>query len=85
MKATPNPAAVTAPRMVRGSGTAADVSGQLSFSIANGINQKFTALQLQSVSAVPEPLTILGAVTAAGFGVAFKRKLAKSQKGQEDA
>ena len=34
-------------------------------------------------SAVPEPLTILGAVTAAGFGAGFKRKLAKSQK-QED-
>ncbi len=25
-------------------------------------------------SAVPEPLTILGSITAAGFGVAFKRK-----------
>lgn len=32
-------------------------------------------IQLESdPSAVPEPLTILGAVTAAGFGVAFKRK-----------
>jgi choice-of-anchor C domain-containing protein len=31
-------------------------------------------------SAVPEPLTILGAVTAAGFGAGFKRKLAKSKK-----
>jgi hypothetical protein len=30
---------------------------------------------VQSVpAAVPEPLTILGAITAAGFGVAFKRK-----------
>jgi hypothetical protein len=35
--------------------------------------------------AVPEPLTILGSITAAGFGVAFKRKLAKSKKDQEDA
>jgi len=42
-------------------------------------------LQLQSVSAVPEPLTMLGALTAAGFGVGFKRKLAKSKKDQEDA
>ena len=25
-------------------------------------------------AAVPEPLTILGSITAAGFGVAFKRK-----------
>jgi len=31
-------------------------------------------------SAVPEPLTILGAMTAAGFGVGFKRKLGKSKK-----
>jgi hypothetical protein len=31
-----------------------------------------------SSAAVPEPLTILGAMTAAGFGVGFKRRLAKS-------
>jgi hypothetical protein len=38
-------------------------------------------VQTSSTSAaVPEPLSILGAITAAGFGVAFKRKLAKSQK-----
>ena len=30
--------------------------------------------------AVPEPLTMLGAMTAAGFGVSFKRKLAKAGK-----
>jgi len=30
--------------------------------------------------AVPEPLTMLGAMTAAGFGVGFKRKLAKAEK-----
>lgn len=35
--------------------------------------------------AVPEPLTILGAMTAAGFGAGFKRKLAKSKKDQKDA
>ncbi|EAZ91422.1 PEP-CTERM sorting domain-containing protein [Crocosphaera chwakensis] len=29
-----------------------------------------------SVNAVPEPLTILGAGSAIGFGVSFKRKLA---------
>jgi hypothetical protein len=34
-------------------------------------------------TAVPEPLTILGAMTAAGFGVGFKRKLAKA--GQEES
>jgi hypothetical protein len=35
-------------------------------------------------AAVPEPLTILGAVTAAGFGAGFKRKLAKSQENKKD-
>jgi hypothetical protein len=38
-----------------------------------------------SYGAVPEPLTILGSITAAGFGVAFKRKLAKSKKDEKDA
>ena len=32
-------------------------------------------------TAVPEPLTILGAATAVGFGAKFKRRLAQSQKG----
>jgi len=33
--------------------------------------------------AVPEPLTILGAATAAGFGAAFKRRLAKVKGNQK--
>ena len=37
-----------------------------------------------SPAAVPEPLTILGAMTAAGFGAGFKRKLAKNQKDEKD-
>ena len=32
------------------------------------------------VTAVPEPLTILGAATAVGFGASFKRRLAKVTK-----
>lgn len=32
------------------------------------------------VGAVPEPLTILGALTAAGFGAGFKRRLNKTKK-----
>lgn len=35
-------------------------------------------------SAVPEPLTILGAVTATAFGAGFKRRLAKSLKDKND-
>jgi hypothetical protein len=34
--------------------------------------------------AVPEPLTMLGAMTAAGFGVGFKRKLAKAGKAKAE-
>ena len=34
-------------------------------------------------TAVPEPLTILGAATAAGFGAAFKRRLAKAKDNQK--
>jgi hypothetical protein len=34
--------------------------------------------------AVPEPLTMLGAMTAAGFGVSFKRKLAKAGKAKAE-
>jgi hypothetical protein len=33
--------------------------------------------------AVPEPLTILGAATAAGFGASFKRRLAKAKGNQQ--
>ena len=33
--------------------------------------------------AVPEPLTILGAATAAGFGASFKRRLAKAKGNQK--
>ena len=35
-------------------------------------------------SAVPEPLTILGAMTATGFGIGFKLKLTKSQDNKKD-
>ncbi|MDJ0844669.1 PEP-CTERM sorting domain-containing protein [Crocosphaera sp.] len=34
----------------------------------------------KEVSAVPEPLTILGAGTAIAFGTGFKRKLGKAQE-----
>lgn len=34
--------------------------------------------------AVPEPLTMLGAMTAAGFGIGFKRKLAKAGKAKAE-
>jgi len=38
------------------------------------------SFQINATQAVPEPLTILGAATAAGFGGLFKRRLAKSKK-----
>ena len=56
--------------------------GTLTLSGSREISSRgLSGLQIVSASAaVPEPLTILGAVTAAGFGAVFKRKLAKSQK-----
>lgn len=35
---------------------------------------------ITSIEAVPEPLTILGAATAVGFGAAFKRRALKNNK-----
>ena len=39
-----------------------------------GENVSLTWAVASTPAAVPEPLTILGSITAAGFGVAFKRK-----------
>lgn len=39
----------------------------------------FDILDVDDAAAVPEPLTMLGAGTALGFGTFFKRKLAKKQ------
>ena len=43
-----------------------------------GIQTNFDNVTLEA-TAVPEPLTILGAVTAIGFGTMFKRKVAKDK------
>lgn len=45
----------------------------------SGANADTFTLNIGS-AAVPEPLTILGAATAAGFGAAFKRRLNKENK-----
>jgi hypothetical protein len=37
-----------------------------------------------SATAVPEPLTVLGTLFSAGYGVALKRKLAKAQADKQD-
>ena len=56
------------------------------FAPTDNTSVDFRNIQLTSAAgAVPEPLTILGAMTAAGFGAGFKRKLAKSKKDQKDA
>ena len=46
---------------------------------ANGGDPLFTAMGEVAFEAIPEPLTILGAGAAIGFGTAFKRKLAKKE------
>jgi hypothetical protein len=49
-----------------------------SFSNSN-IYSSFQINATEVSVAVPEPLTILGAIAAVGFGSAFKRRLNKSQ------
>ena len=39
-----------------------------------------TSTTIMSTRAIPEPLTILGTATAAGFGAFFKRELNKNKK-----
>ena len=46
----------------------------LSGDAASLLNTRILELAAPPPSAVPEPLTIIGAITAAGFGVVFKRK-----------
>jgi hypothetical protein len=41
---------------------------------ASLLNTRILELAAPPPSAVPEPLTIIGAITAAGFGVVFRRK-----------
>ena len=41
-------------------------------------------INVTATSAVPEPLTILGAMTATGFGAIFKRKLAQKKTDRKD-
>jgi hypothetical protein len=53
-------------------------------SIAIGsVTQAPASAPVATPAAVPEPLTILGAATAAGFGASFKRRLAKAKGNQK--
>lgn len=45
---------------------------------------QFDNINVTATSAVPEPLTILGAMTATGFGAIFKRKLAQAKTDKKD-
>lgn len=47
---------------------------------AGGSNSQNMGLSAGTIVAVPEPLTILGAATAMGFGAMFKRRSLKSGK-----
>lgn len=55
------------------------LSGNLAFSDFESLRGSQVASQIK-VGAVPEPLTILGAGTALGFGVLFKRKTSQRQQ-----
>ena len=57
--------------------------GHLSFETIMGGGPMATVVE--SFETVPEPLSILGAGTAAGFGVFFKREVNKKKKGKKDS
>jgi hypothetical protein len=61
---------------------------QVGFAVFNSLDSSFnSSLTLTGIAstAVPEPLTILGSIAAAGFVASFERKLAKSKKDEKDA
>jgi hypothetical protein len=47
-------------------------------------NINVSAIESPIATAVPEPFTILGTLFGAGYGVAFKRKLAKAQQEERE-
>lgn len=49
----------------------------IGWNVPNGFNT--VSVNVSASAAIPEPLTILGAMTAVGFGVAFKRKSTNSE------
>jgi hypothetical protein len=66
-----------------------DLSGLSNFFMAGGGNTLNLAFNIRGrgydelrviTSAIPEPLTILGAGTALGFGVFFRKKLSQTLK-----
>jgi len=64
-----------------GTGVTGSVAGFTTLYVTDTITVSsggFVTSVTNTFAAVPEPLTILGAMTAAGFGVGFKRKLAKA-------
>ena len=67
---------------VPGAGSAA--FGSNDTFIENGVEQTASVtgglVRVENIRPVPEPLTILGAGTAIGFGTAFKKKLGKNKK-----
>lgn len=92
---TPNPAFTTGPWFIVGlpdqvssyypsAAMSAYFNGvRMIYSPANGTSHTFAVGSIVS-SSVPEPLTILGAATAIGFGINFKKRLAQSQKSKKD-
>lgn len=55
-------------------------SSNINTSFSTQASASYTITYDYSTAAVPEPLTILGAATAAGFGAAFKRRALKNDK-----
>ena len=67
-------------RVSSGSYSGTADSDQVSFGGSSLLSANATVTYTYTAAAVPEPLTILGAATAVGFGAAFKRRALKNNK-----
>ena len=68
-------------QFILNAGQTSTLTATLSSSGQNSAQIKSITVDYTPVSAVPEPLTILGALTAAGFGAGFKRRRDQADKG----
>jgi hypothetical protein len=67
-------------RVSAGSYSGTSDSDKVSFGGSSLLSANATVTYTYNAAAVPEPLTILGAATAVGFGAAFKRRALKNNK-----
>ena len=55
------------------------MSGRVGFNVG-GVETFFSDVEIKTLGTVPEPLTVLGSLSAIGFGTFFKRKITQKSK-----